>query len=291
MPLIIRQALAERIRLMPSMQAFLRDFAVATGIQVEFVGPLGHRAEAPHRAPLCAAVQGRPGGCAMCAKTVQGLLANASKESSGVCCEAGLREVAVPLRAGGQALGFLLFGGHRDTSAVKPLNLARKRTSQAKPCLTEVPEISPEREAALCRLLELGASHLVLAITDNLATPERQLPPLVKSACQIVKKQFTHEVSLTDVSKTLKVSMEHLCRIFHHSTGLHFREYLARIRAEHARGLLLSADRRISEIAFASGFQSLSQFNRRFKAIYGLSPLAYRQRSLAAEVRDAWARS
>jgi len=272
---------------MPSMQEFLRDFAVATGIQVEFVGPLGHRAEAPHRSPLCAAVQGREGGCAMCSKTVQALLAHSSRDSSGVYCEAGLREVAVPLRAGGQALGFLLFGGHRDSSGPGPSKQGAAGHLPFKSGASkEAPVISPEREAALCRLLELGASHLVLAITDNLATPERQLPPLVKSACQLVKRQFTHEMSLTDVAKLLDVSMEHLCRIFHHSTGLHFREYLARIRAEHARGLLLAGDRRISEIAFASGFQSLSQFNRRFKAIYGFSPVAYRQRTLAAERRD-----
>lgn len=272
---------------MPSMQEFLRDFAVGTGIQVEFVGPLGHRAEAPHRSPLCAAVQGREGGCAMCSKTVQALLAHSSRESSGVCCEAGLREVAVPLRAGGQALGFLLFGGHRDSLSAASLKSGHGKSARLKSgACKEAPLISPEREAALCRLLELGASHLVLAITDNLATPERQLPALVKSACQLVKRQFTHEMSLTEVAKALDVSMEHLCRIFHHSTGLHFREYLARIRAEHARGLLVAGDKRISEIAFASGFQSLSQFNRRFKAIYGVSPVAYRQRALAAGGRE-----
>jgi len=34
-----------------------------------------------------------------------------------------------------------------------------------------------------------------------------------------------------------------------------------------------------NEIAYASGFQSLSQFNRRFKVAEGISPSAYRRRS------------
>jgi transcriptional regulator GlxA family with amidase domain len=50
------------------------------------------------------------------------------------------------------------------------------------------------------------------------------------------------------------------------------REYVGRLRAEHARILLLTTDRPITEIAFAAGFQSISQFNRIFRAMHGSSP-------------------
>jgi AraC-like DNA-binding protein len=39
---------------------------------------------------------------------------------------------------------------------------------------------------------------------------------------------------------------------------------------------LARADLRVSEIAFAVGFQSLSQFNRTFKRLAGKSPREYR---------------
>jgi AraC-like DNA-binding protein len=41
---------------------------------------------------------------------------------------------------------------------------------------------------------------------------------------------------------------------------------------------LRNSNSRISEIAFAVGFQSLSQFNRVFKELSGKSPSRYRER-------------
>jgi AraC-like DNA-binding protein len=52
--------------------------------------------------------------------------------------------------------------------------------------------------------------------------------------------------------------------------------YVARTRFEKAAALLREGDLRVSEIAFATGFQSLSQFNRVFKKSSGKSPTEYR---------------
>ena len=48
-------------------------------------------------------------------------------------------------------------------------------------------------------------------------------------------------------------------------------------RYENACDLLRNSERRISEIAFAVGFQSLSQFNRVFKKLSGKSPTEFRE--------------
>jgi AraC-type DNA-binding domain-containing proteins len=40
--------------------------------------------------------------------------------------------------------------------------------------------------------------------------------------------------------------------------------------------LLQNFDLRVSEIAFAPGFQSLSQFNQMFKRVFGQSPTEFR---------------
>jgi hypothetical protein len=59
-------------------------------------------------------------------------------------------------------------------------------------------------------------------------------------------------------------------------TGLNFDEDVARLRVEKAKNLLQSPKFRISEAEFEVGFQSLSQFNRAFHRIAGMSPRAYR---------------
>ena len=45
---------------------------------------------------------------------------------------------------------------------------------------------------------------------------------------------------------------------------------------EDAKAQLLNPNRRISEIAYDVGFQSLTQFNRMFKRVFGQSPTEFR---------------
>jgi len=49
-----------------------------------------------------------------------------------------------------------------------------------------------------------------------------------------------------------------------------------RVRLEDARNRLLNPNLRISEIAYDVGFQSLTQFNRTFKRVFGQSPSEFR---------------
>jgi len=52
--------------------------------------------------------------------------------------------------------------------------------------------------------------------------------------------------------------------------------FLKQVHIEYCLAALSHSKQSITEIAFASGFQSISQFNRRFKATMGMSPRQYR---------------
>ena len=66
--------------------------------------------------------------------------------------------------------------------------------------------------------------------------------------------------------------------MFKRSTGVTVTEYLTRVRIERVKELLLNPNLRISEIAFQTGFQSLTHFNRVFLKLTGQSPTEYRVR-------------
>ena len=68
-------------------------------------------------------------------------------------------------------------------------------------------------------------------------------------------------------------------RQFKKATGLTFTDYLGRVRVEKAKSLLLNPNLRISEIAYAVGFQSLRHFNRVFRELTGQSPTDFRKKS------------
>ena len=71
----------------------------------------------------------------------------------------------------------------------------------------------------------------------------------------------------------------YFCRLFKSGTGLTFTAYLARVRIERVKELLLrNPNLRVSEIAFETGFQSLTHFNRLFVKLTGEPPTEYRQR-------------
>ena len=100
-------------------------------------------------------------------------------------------------------------------------------------------------------------------------------------------RQFIHEhsdegLSLTKVAKSVHISPNHLSERFKEVTGVNFVNYIARTRTEKAREFLENSNLGISEIAFAVGFQSLSQFNRVFKKLTRKSPTQFRNRSKQA---------
>jgi AraC-like DNA-binding protein len=118
------------------------------------------------------------------------------------------------------------------------------------------------------------------------ANPNRRAEPVeIWKARKFIEQHSGEEVSLSKVAKAVNVSANHLSEKFKEVTGVKFVDYVARARFEGARDLLLNSDRRISEIAFAAGFQSLSQFNRVFKNLSGKSPTDYRAAHLRRRKR------
>src|SRR5215470_10728912 len=117
-------------------------------------------------------------------------------------------------------------------------------------------------------------------------TPNHRAEPVeIWKARKLIRKRSAEELSLTKVAKAVNISANHLSEKFKQVTGVNFVDYVARARFETARDLLLHSNRRVSEIAFAAGFQSLSQFNRVFKKLSGKSPTEHRAAHLRRRKR------
>ena len=95
---------------------------------------------------------------------------------------------------------------------------------------------------------------------------------------------FQEPISLTDVSDIASLTPTAFCRFFKTRTRKTFSQFLLELRMDHACKLLEAKGKRlmISEIAFQSGFNSVSNFNRFFKKSKGMSPLDYRASKITA---------
>jgi AraC-like DNA-binding protein len=130
--------------------------------------------------------------------------------------------------------------------------------------------------AAVCCGMKMQRTPSPQLKTVGSRDGNRAEPVEIWKARNLIHEQSDEELSLTKVAKAVNLSRNHLCEKFKQVTGVNFVDYVARTRFEKARVLLQDADLRISEIAFAVGFQSLSQFNRVFKKFAGTSPTQYR---------------
>ena len=111
-------------------------------------------------------------------------------------------------------------------------------------------------------------------------------PVEIWKARKFIEQHSDEELSLTKVAKAVNISPNYLSEKFKQVTGVNFVDYVARARIEKACALLEDVDLRISEIGFAVGFQSLSQFNRIFKKLFRKSPTEFRARLLKRSTRQ-----
>lgn len=90
---------------------------------------------------------------------------------------------------------------------------------------------------------------------------------------------FHKEVSLHDVANIANMTPNAFCRYFKQRTNKTFVNFLIDIRIGNACKLLAKKnDLSITEISYKSGFNNLANFNRKFKAIKGITPSEYRKK-------------
>jgi transcriptional regulator GlxA family with amidase domain len=84
------------------------------------------------------------------------------------------------------------------------------------------------------------------------------------------------------LARVSAVSEAHFARSFKQAFGVPPHRYLLTRRIERATALLRDTELPITEIAFATGWESLGTFGRTFRDITGESPRAVRERARAA---------
>lgn len=240
--------------------------------------------------PLCARLQSEAAGCRLCARFRRALCEAAVTEPVLRRCEAGLWELAVPVRAAGVTLGHLVMVG-AAAEQIGPVQVNRARHLRERAgvvvgedgladLLARSPVVAPKRREALGRLLRHVAERLAREIGE--AGAEKS--PLVEQVCAFVQGEYRGPLSLGDLARRLGVSEGHLSCEFHHAAGVRFVDYLARYRVGRARAMLLTTETLVGEVTRGCGFASLSQFNRVFRTAYATSPREARRANRLAAV-------
>ncbi len=106
----------------------------------------------------------------------------------------------------------------------------------------------------------------------------------INKVFQYVQKHFKNDLRLSDVAAKLHLSETAFCKFFKRSSGRTFSDYVNEIRIAHACRLLIETDKQVAQVAYESGFESLTYFNRIFLKKKNIRPSEWRRISNTASV-------
>jgi len=133
-------------------------------------------------------------------------------------------------------------------------------------------------------LLELKFKELILTIADNPSNAG-----LLSYFCSLVHEarpialerlmmdNYRYNLKLEEFARMSNRSLSAFKRDFQHLFGTTPGKWLLEKRLSYARHLLSTTQSTINEIAFESGFETVSHFSRAFKERFGSPPSALRQ--------------
>ena len=159
------------------------------------------------------------------------------------------------------------------TPRLPPLRESAPIVAEACAGLAESAAVSWEeiaiRLAARVIRLSAGAAHIEADATPSAVAR-------VTQAVRAIERQPSARITLSGLAAEAGLSPYHFLRTFERLTGSTPHQYILRSRLREAATRLAIESAKVIDVAFDAGFGDVSNFNRAFRAEFGVSPRAYR---------------
>jgi len=237
--------------------------------------------------PFCALMAKTNKSCIACLEVEAKMEKSTTLEPKSLHCFAGMCDTMVPIRVGNKLIAFLQTGqvlldrpshGGFDKITRQLLDWGTSVDLKSlEEAYFQTKVLTPQQYDGFINMLTVFSQHLAtignsVKIKENAGEPQT-----VKRARQYIEHNFDKRLRLEEAAKAVNTSVRYFCKVFKKSTSMTFVDYLTRLRIEKSKNLLLNPNKRISEIAYEVGFESLTQFNRSFKKLSGQTPTQYRK--------------
>ncbi|WP_028975274.1 response regulator [Spirochaeta cellobiosiphila] len=141
--------------------------------------------------------------------------------------------------------------------------------------------LQKERQQSIVQSKDQFCHHiqeLILTITRYRDSHDKHKHySLVQRAKRFIDGQYTDtNLSLHMVAEFVKVSPNHFSTVFAQEMGVTFIEYVTNMRIDRAKYLLLTTDKRSSDIGYEVGFSDPHYFSFIFKKTTSISPREFR---------------
>lgn len=98
----------------------------------------------------------------------------------------------------------------------------------------------------------------------------------INQAVIFIDENFTAKINLSLAARKACMSKFHFSRTFKKKIGINYQDYLNKRRVEKAKELLKIKGLSVRETAFSVGYRDITNFERIFKSVAGLTPSSYK---------------
>ena len=134
---------------------------------------------------------------------------------------------------------------------------------------------APDRSAFMRNLMECFFMILLRELPEEQIHKEYE--DSISRSISYLHQNFLESPSLQKTASLIGLNPDYFSHRFHQVTGSNYTAYLTRLKLSYAKKLLLTDSTTITDICFSSGFNSISNFMKVFKAHTGMSPKQYVQ--------------
>ncbi|MGE5628289.1 MAG: helix-turn-helix domain-containing protein [Solirubrobacterales bacterium] len=99
---------------------------------------------------------------------------------------------------------------------------------------------------------------------------------LIQEINEYIKNNYNQHITLNFLSNIFYVSPNYLSTMFNEKNGMSLKDYINRLRIEHAKQYLLETDLKITEISRRIGYSQISYFGSVFKKLECCTPNEWR---------------
>jgi AraC-like DNA-binding protein len=136
--------------------------------------------------------------------------------------------------------------------------------------------VTREMETRLRRLgVNVEADHAGQASRPPGKVQVGGLNKVEQIVCYIAQS-YLEPITVTDIGQAVEMHPNSAMRLFKKVFGTTLIDHITHHRIFHAKRLLATTDQKIVDVAYSSGFSSISRFNEAFRRASGCTPRTYR---------------
>ncbi|MFC0390100.1 response regulator transcription factor [Paenibacillus mendelii] len=130
--------------------------------------------------------------------------------------------------------------------------------------------------SSLMELMEVMRS-IAQDMIASVERPRELFRSVIEEVIQIIDREYCSEITLESIAKQVYLSPGYLSRLFKKYKGKSIVKYITSIRLEKAGELLLTSNKKITDIGKEVGYPNFAYFSALFKNNYGKTPSQYRE--------------